>query len=365
MKVAYILGKLDTGGTEKLALDIFSYLPINGIEFVGIYRKDGQLTNEFSATGIPVYKIPVKNVFDILYFFRLRKLLIQLKVDIAHAHQPIDALLVYFATIGSKTKTVFSLHGFGTGYGRLYNLLRNIALKIVNLRIFVSNSQFEIFAAKFPWLKNMRNCIVHNGFLNDKFNKPAESDIRREFNISEDKVLMGSVGNFNSGRNQLFICQVLSDLNKKFSDFHFFFVGERNPRETWRFDQCVDFCKANNLANVHFTGTRSDVPSILGQLDAFVYHSDHDTFGIAVIEAMAAGISVFVNNWKAMLEITENGEYANIYCSKDELLKLLIDFIEHPGEFKNAALKSSKLVREKYSIKFHIKNLHSAYSELL
>ena len=97
------------------------------------------------------------------------------------------------------------------------------------------------------------------------------------------------------------------------------------------YDECVTYCQQNSLLDkVSFLGSRDDVPTILQQLDAFVYATDHDTFGIGVVEAMAVGIPVFVNDWEVMTEITDNGKFATLYKSKDEkdLLRHFLLFLQ-------------------------------------
>jgi len=98
------------------------------------------------------------------------------------------------------------------------------------------------------------------------------------------------------------------------------------------YDDCVNYCKQNGLEyKVLFLGSRTDIPQILDQLDAFVYATDHDTFGIAVVEAMAVGVPVFVNDWEVMKEITVDGKYATLYKTKDEkdLLREFMLFLQN------------------------------------
>jgi len=49
MKVAYLLGSLNRGGTETLLLDVFSNADKASYEMIGIYRKDGAYRNDFYA----------------------------------------------------------------------------------------------------------------------------------------------------------------------------------------------------------------------------------------------------------------------------------------------------------------------------
>lgn len=361
MRIAYLLGSLNTGGTEKLLLDVFRAAPNNGLNCIGIYRKGGQLEEDFLCSGIPLYKVQTngKNLFS--YLFRLRKLLISERIDIAHAQQAIDALLIWFASIGLHIKVIITLHGFSFVGSNISVFLRVLSLLLSDKGIFVSRSQQTDYLVKFPILKRKNTCVIYNGISFDKFKSSDTSNIREEFGIGPNTYIFGSVGNFNSVRNQFLICRVLKQLKEQNIDFFFLFIGCREPNETQLFDNCVDYCKANNLNNVVFTGFRNDVPTLLKQLDAFIYASNLDTFGIAVVEAIAAGIPVFVNDWKVMLEVSENGKFANLYSSEIELLDLLIDFVSDNLKYKKFASEASDKVIQKYSIEQHIKLLNSVY----
>ena len=114
-------------------------------------------------------------------------------------------------------------------------------------------------------------------------------------------------------------------------------------------------------------GARSDVPDILTQLDAFIYATDHDTFGIAVIEAMASSVPVFVNDWEVMLEITEGGNYAHLYNTKDpeDLLSKFLPFTANPDLYKQKAEEAARWVRETYSIERHLNQLKETYKRII
>ncbi|MBP1637759.1 MAG: glycosyltransferase, partial [Bacteroidetes bacterium] len=176
----------------------------------------------------------------------------------------------------------------------------------------------------------------------------------------ESTILIGSVGNFNEVRDQFTLCHLARLLSEQNIDFHLIFAGKRVDNISERYDNCVDYCKEHNLlSHVHFLGSRQDVPNILSQLNAFIYASDHDTFGIAVVEAMAVGVPVFVNDWEVMTEITEDGKLATLYITKDEndLVEKFKLFLQNKEEYKQKALKAASYVRQKYSIEKHIDQL--------
>jgi len=371
MKIAYLLGSLNRGGTETLLLDVFRNAEKNCLDAIGIYRKKGDLEYEFIESGVKMYRLSVgKNL--IAYLIQLRKLLIESETTVAHAQQPIDALYARLACIGTKIKIILTLHGYDFTTKKFSSFILRFIIKRTNVNIFVSEAQQIHYQQKYR-LKSKKQQVVYNGISFEKLNVFAYqhalsqpmSNLRDELSISSNTLLLGMVGNFVPGRNQMIICRFLKGLKAENVDFHLVFVGGRDKKLPHLYDDCVDFCKQNDLKqNVSFLGSRNDVPDILKQLDTFVYATDHDTFGIAVVEAMAVGIPVFVNDWEVMTEITENGKYVTLYKSNDEvdLLQQFMVFLQDRETYKDKAREAACFVSEKYSIEKHIENLKHVYS---
>jgi len=372
MKIAYLLGSLNRGGTETLLLDVFRNAASNKLDAIGIYRKSGVCEQEFKVSGVHMFLLkPGKNIFS--YFLKLRTLLKQHKIEIVHAQQPIDALLAYFASIGTGIKVLLTLHGFDYNEKSIGKIIHHFILRRTNLNFYVSNYQKEYYIKKYN-LKPEKQKVVYNGISFDKLfaihrvtlSHPM-SKLRQELQIHSETILIGTVGNFVHGRDQFTICRFLKLINDAKLDFHFVFVGKRIDALGERYDNCVAYCKENKFSDkVSFLGVRNDVPQILHEIDAFVYATDHDTFGIAVVEALACGLPVFVNDWDVMSEITENGELATIYKTKDEhdLFRHFSLFLQDKKQYKDKAQVAASVVNQKYSIEKHIENLQAIYNSI-
>lgn len=367
MKIAYLLGSLNRGGTETLLLDYFRHFEDAGFEMIAIYRKDGSLLNEFLETTVKLIKLKPRNIFDIGYLLKFRKLIRSEKIDIIHAQQPIDGLFAYLATIGSRKKVVLSLHAYYNRKSRWFNYLLKYIIKRSSLNIYVSESLKKNYLQRFA-LETEIQKVLYNGISFDKFSNILYKSIKEELNIPHDHILFGSVGNFNSVRDQLTLCRFIKLLNQQESNFSFLFAGAKNQAEPSYWENCINYCKDNDLnSKVFFLGSRKDIPNILNQLDAFIYASDHDTFGIAIIEAMYAGIPVFVNDWKVMLEITDGGKHGTIYKSKNEydLLDKFNHYLNNNEQYLQKAKADAEWVRENYSINKHLNRLKELYTVLL
>jgi len=238
---------------------------------------------------------------------------------------------------------------------------------VCHVNIFVSHTQKKYFERAYQIRNYKQKAVVYNGINPEKFNISIIKSIRTELGLTEKPILLGMVGNFVAGHDQLTICRFLALLSVSNIDFYFLFVGNKDDSYPKLYDECINFCNDNKLKErVLFLGSRPDVPSILLQLDAFLYASDHDTFGISVIEAIVSGIPVFVNDWEVMKEITENGERAILYKTKDEidLFDKFSAFVESPEVYKKKVGENAAWAMETYSIVNHIEQLFGVYISL-
>jgi len=385
MRIAYLLGSLNRGGTETLLLDVFRNAGKSNLNAIGLYRKSGALEKEFKESGLQISKVKALNFIG--YILQLRKQLLKNNINIAHAQQPIDALYALLACTGTGIKIILTFHGYDFNETILGRWIIRFIIKQTDGNIFVSEALLKHYQQKYQ-LNPDNQQVVCNGISFDKLdasdtlratassNIPvtvssvktcSPMSIRKEIKLSSDTHLFGTVGNFVPGRDQLTLCRFLKLLNEQNVDFHFVFVGKRTDYLPKIYDDCVRFCEQNNLSDrVSFLGSRNDVPFILHQLDAFLYSTDHDTFGIAVVEAMAVGIPVFVNDWDVMKEITGNGKYATLYKTKDEndLLREFMLFLQNKALYQTKANEASIFVRKQYSIEKHIDELKKVYYKL-
>lgn len=375
MKVAYLLGSLNRGGTETLLLDVLRNGAKHHLDAIAVYRKTGALEDDFLMCGVTIYKLSFKKNI-VTYLLGLRKLLIGNKIRIAHAQQPLDALYAWLACMGTGIKVVHTFHGYDFTENRVGNLILGFIIKRADINIYVSDTQRKYYQEKFG-LNPEKQKVVYNGISFDKLDvvdsiegqisRQAFTKLHTELQLSSEAFLLGAVGNFNDVRDQLTVCRFLKLFNEQKFDFHFVFVGKKIESAPELYNDCVSFCKENGLSDVvSFLGSRNDVPQLLHELDAFIYSTDHDTFGIAVVEAMAVGIPVFVNDWGVMNEITDAGKYATLYKTKDEgdLLREFLLFLQNKPAYQALAQAASTFVREKYSIEKHIQHLKALYISL-
>lgn len=365
MKVAFFLGALNQGGMESLILDISRYRESAPFEFVVLYRKDGTLSESFANTGVKLIHIKKKSLPQ--YIVDVRNCIRREKIDIVHSQTPSNTRLLFAALFGyPSVKVVTTFHGMS--FANASFMSRKLVYHFSDKIICVSDYEKRYYLNKWG-IKNAKKFVtVHNGV--DFCRLDADMPLDNTLPDTKHSLKFAMVGSFMEGRNQMLVAKSIARLHNEGADnFDFYFVGRRLDSDPSRFDDCVNYCNDAGLANVHFLGGRKDVPAILKGMDGFVYCSDHDTFGIAVVEAMAAGLPVIVNDWVVMKEIcTISGavDLAQFYDSGSEIAcaSKIDKFIRNQAEYKSMAKVNAQHVREEYSISKHIANIYDVYSSV-
>lgn len=358
--IVYLFGSLNRGGAETLLMDLFRKKDKLGYKIAAIHRKGGALEEDLKNTGVTFSLLFPKFPFDPVYLIRLRKRILGYKAKIVHAQQYLDAIYAKIALIGTKVKIVQTYHGYDYGLNKRGDAMIKFISKRIDCNIFVSKTQKGYFVGNLN-LPESKVAVVYNGVdfskLGDINKHEATSGVLR----------LGTVGNFVQGRDQYTLCKFLKVLKENNINYRFDFVGRKDEKNPGYFDKCHDFCVRNGLMeSVRFLGSRTDVPELLKTWDAFLYSTDHDTFGLAVIEAIASGIPVFVNDWGVMREVTDNGELAVLYKTKDveDLYKSFAGFISSPQRFFESSYHNAETIRSKFSIEQYILHLNNLYFKI-
>ena len=365
MKIAYLLGSLLRGGTETMVLDEFRNADTAPYEMICIHRKGGPYLDDYYATGIKMIQCAPKRFGLMRYLWQLRKYLLHENVTIVHAQQSIDCIYAWLATIGTGIRVMETFHSYDIGLNRYNKWIRRISIQMADVVCFVSKAQRDYYIKNYRIRQLDKLEVVYNGVDFVKLDVAKSTVESVKCKVESGRIRLCMVGNFVRGRSQMVIVKALHKLKEKIGKWDFYFIGRKDEGQAWRYDECVQYCEDNQLTNVHFVGARSDVPILLKTMDGFVYSTEHDTFGIAVIEAIAAGLPVVVNDWDVMKEVCgEANEGIRYFRTEDveDAADKIAELLGNLETSKKVAEANAKRVREKYSIEKHIERLNEVYS---
>ena len=365
-KVLHILDSLNRGGAEVLALDLCRNAAVNGLDLTFVATGGGDLESDFSSSGVEFLRLQRRLPVDLSLASQLRQIIADRNIDIVHSHQPVEALHLYLATRGTRTKRVLTLHGFYPGTKN--DLALRFVLPRLDRGVVVSNEVLRLMTEK--GLDSKANLTVIDNGVDVKRLKAPGKNLRDELGMAAEQVLFGMIGNFSpvAQKDQKTVCRALPKVFKQTPEAHFVFVGGRSDTAPQLFDGCVEICRQAGISErVHFVGKRSDIGAVLQSLDVCVLSSLREGAPISVIEAMLVGVPVLLSDIDPLREISGDGNYATLFKAGDEidLAGQLTKMHESSTQTRELAVAARQWAASKFSIEKHIKNLNRLYESII
>jgi glycosyltransferase involved in cell wall biosynthesis len=180
-----------------------------------------------------------------------------------------------------------------------------------------------------------RVVTLHDAIDTDLFSlrRVDRYQVRREFGFPDDATIIGFVGRFTPGKGHEEFLEAAKSIVQKHTNTHFLVVGEASHGEQ-RYEQ-----KIRTLAislglerAVTFAGFRRDIPEVMAAFDIFVFPSHAESFGVALIEAMAMERPVVSTNCDGVLDIVVDG-VTGLYVhprNAEELAAAIARLIDNP-----------------------------------
>jgi glycosyltransferase involved in cell wall biosynthesis len=245
---------------------------------------------------------------DLPVLERLRARMRAGSFDVVHVH--LFRACVYgriAARLAGVPRVVTTEHSLGERYieGRATNLgnrLLYIATeRLSDVTVAVSQTVRERLVA---WGVGESNItVIPNGvdFGALRFDPAVRNEVRDELGIPRNSLVIGALGRLDPVKQ----FDVLLEASEALlgSDCRLLIVGEGPARS-----DLEALTRQLGLAtHVTFTGERSDTARLLAAMDVLAAPSSSETFGLAVVEALAAGLPVIYRECPALSEVPDRG----------------------------------------------------------
>jgi len=155
----------------------------------------------------------------------------------------------------------------------------------------------------------------------------------RERHAGDGPFQIGYVGRLTPEKNVRFLAQLEKDLLAKGNrDFRIVLIGQ-GAEEKWL---------RENMRHAEFRGwlTGKDLSRAYAGMDAFVFPSETDTFGLAVLEALASGVPAVVTPRGGPAHTVENGKSGYVANSYGEFASLLTILMTEPERHESMRLEA-------------------------
>ena len=132
---------------------------------------------------------------------------------------------------------------------------------------------------------------------------------KEELGLTEDDIMILSVGELNQNKNQEVVIKAIAKLNNP--KVHYVIAGKGDK------DQYLMELAKESRVHLHLLGYRTDIIELLNAADVFAFPSFREGLSVALMEAMAAGLPCVVSEIRGNTDLISNGK-GGYLCDPNE-----------------------------------------------
>lgn len=303
VKILHVLFKLDPGGLENWLMQVLRRLDRQRfeIDFLVHSPEKGLFEDQAVALGGRVLRLPYTSI-PLHYAREFRRLLAEHgPYQAIHSHLALGGFHLRWAhQIGVPVRIVHT-HSDEDQRARHHPLWRRLARKVsqhqirryatVGLAVSRQAAQGR-FGPR--WQEDQRFQILPCAIPLDAFTGRVDrGSVRRSLGLPESAFVLGHVGRLVPEKNHGLLIDLAAEVCRRLPEAYLLLVGDGPLRR-----QLEDRVRSLNLAaRVVFTGFRDDISEILqGAIDLFLFPSQYESAGMAMVEAQAAGLPCLISD---------------------------------------------------------------------
>ncbi len=229
---------------------------------------------------------------------------------------------------------------------------------------FTTAQEAELAA---PYAFGTPGLVVPLGVSQDEFaSMPEPGSFRRQHPEIGDSRIILFFGRINFKKGLDILAQAFGTVARRRQDVHLVIAGPDN--EGWGGRVRTWLEEEGMAARTTFTGMLLGPQrlAVLRDASLFALPSYSENFGLAVVEAMAAGLPVIisdqVNIWQ---EVETGGAGRVIPCDAAALAEQILDLLDHPEAAAQMGRKGRALVQERFQWPQVGRSLAEAYARII
>ena len=321
-----------------------------------ICQPESPLEDAVRKAEIDAIPIKMRSEIDILAARKIGGFLRRGKYDILHAHtahaHSIGLLALIFGNV--KAMAVSRRVDFPIRSRLKYNSfdVHYIAVSDAVKRVMadggISPQKMDV----------VRSCIDL-----DKLDNAVISDVRAEFGIGKNTIIIGNIAHMADHKGQIYLIRAANIIKNKYQNIKFIIVGDGELRS--RLELETHKLGLNDI--LIFTGFRKDVISVLASFDIFAFPSHLEGLGTSLLDAMAMRKPIVSTTAGGIPEVIENGINGILAPPKNHELfaKALIHLIEDRELRLKFGDAGRKIVEERFTVDKMVEGTLKVYQRLL
>ena len=395
IKVLYIEEATDFGGSlivmatmaNNLSTEVIPYINIEMDDFsdltsydnVSYFKHRVNYSNQVAAKNwffAKTENLFLRRVFSVLfdlyrigmnipYIWRLVRLVKREKIDIIHLNNALGNGEANIVSLLSKAQTLVHFHGVSSVGVTAKALIKKPTTSYLSISEYIASEMSQ------RGVERSQIDVILNPFFQRADNIPEAElhEIREEFKLSDENLLVGIVGRIVDWKGQLQVVKAFEKVVDAVPNAKLLIVGGPSDGVDSYYEDLCQYIESNGMSDsVIITGYRKNVDHFYELLDVCIHASTTpEPFGLVIIEGMARGKPVIAANTGATSEIIDDGVDGYLVDVFDDnafsslILKLLGD--EYLRE--QIGSRAKQKVKQKFDAKNYVAKLEVLYKKIL
>lgn len=265
---------------------------------------------EMQAQNVRCYDVPIPRkisaIKDMWNSYRtIKRIQEERQYDLAHMHSPIGGVLGRLAMKKARkngTRVIYTAHGFHFYRGAsllnwlVFMPIEKFLSRYMDILVTICKEDY-INAAKFGIGKHI--CLIPGIGIDVEKIKHLKTnrDFKAELGISEDSIMILSIGELNRNKNHETVLRAIASLPQK--ELHYVICGQGDQKQ-----HLEQLAKELGLeGRLHLLGFREDAKEWLTQADIFAFPSFREGLPVSLMEAMAVGLPVVASRVRGNVDL--------------------------------------------------------------
>ncbi|MGQ9662660.1 MAG: glycosyltransferase [Kiritimatiellia bacterium] len=299
MNILHVVPTYDLSGRSRLIHELCQTLASPDFNFtIACLSAAGN----YSQRDVPVVWLGKREGFDVGAARRLAGVIRERNIAILHSHGGRAVPYVALASgLCGRRPLLHTVHRADGDPVATNQFKARMVLAAVNLVVGVSEAARRAFCVtnNFPPDKTV---TIYNGIALNRFLPSAPARGTSPPFLPTGRPVIGTVANLSYDKDHVLLVRAFATILPQWPAARLVIAGDGPVAPAIR-----ELAQQLGVAErVDFLGYRSDVPELLRLFDVFVYPTATEGFGLAVVEAMAAGVPVLACSVGAIPELMEH-----------------------------------------------------------
>jgi glycosyltransferase involved in cell wall biosynthesis len=309
LKILQLSSAQSLGGGERHLADLANGLVDRGHEVFVALRPRSAVNDELTKIAKEnIATLPLRNSLDVRSARDLAKLVRKNSIQIVHAHMARDYPLAAYAVRRNPASRLILTRHVLFPLSRLHRITFSKASRIIAVSKAVASQLRADRVATAEKISVVLNGIDANRFVLARQHFEREKFLE-SWQLPEQGLLVGTVGELTPLKGHQDFLRASAQISKHVSGCNFIIAGvDHSPdgRNEAQIERLI--AELNLREHVRRVKWLDELAQLYCALDVFVSASHTESFGLAIVEAMASRTAVVATETDGAREIIRSGE---------------------------------------------------------